>query len=266
MNQNVIRNFGRKKPKLNINKEFHLWTILENYSKHGHISPEKNATNISASIDIQFAYEGERARKVVRRSNCRMTGKQPSTKISRMVHWESNYEKEVFQLLEIAPFVASYCEQPATFKYKNGDGVIHTHYPDLFVELVNGIKLFLEIKPDSAKGDVFLLNREKLLKKLLTLRGYIYFQVYPNQIESYHYLENAQHMLWHAKVPAPYPVKLKIQKLLEREKEVALGTLIEFLADSNAKSWIFNLVINGFMTCDLSQPLLANSSITMIGE
>lgn len=262
MNQNVLKMFGRTKPKQNINIDFHLWTQLEVLSKNEPGALEDVSLPTTHDITIHFAAEGERARKVVRRSNYRMTGKFPSIKNGRMIQWESHYEKMAFQLLEIAPFVVSYREQPATFRFTNGEGLTQTHFPDILVELANGGKLFIEIKPDSAKEDSVLMARTSLLQDLIKQKGYRYLVVYPDQLESFYHLENAEEMLWHAKVPVPFPIQEKVRQYLSRGEEVTFKSLVQMLADKDAKAWIYRLLMVGLIVCDLSILLTEQSSIT----
>ena len=262
MNQNVIRMFSRIKFKHNVNKKFHLSKMLEELSKGDSPFFTEGATSMRGCISINFAKDDERARKVVKRCNYRMTGKMCSRRNGRMVQWESHYEKGAFQLLETSPYVASYREQPATLKFHNGDGVIQTHFPDIFVELVNGVKIFIEVKPEVAKSDQELLARENLLKGLLAIKGFKYIQIYPDQIKSFHYLENAQHMLWHINDQIPYPMKVKVQDYLSKNIKVRLVSLLNFANNPKAKSWIFGLMVEGVINCDLSKPLSANPLVT----
>ena len=157
----------------------------------------------------------------------------------------------------MSPYVKSYREQPALFEYQDADGVMRNHYPDIYVELINKTRLFIEVKPDRAKDNKDLLTRESLLKNLLSKKGFKYIQIYPDQIESFHFQENAQQMLWHTKSLPLYPVKEKIKKFLSIEKKASLEMLLEYLNDVNAKSWIFSLLANGEIDCDLSMPILS---------
>jgi len=265
MNLNIVNMFSRRKPKHNVSIERHLWTVIQKLSEFKQSSSAYVPLDKPGDITITFAPVGERARKVVRRSNYRMTGKLPSQKNQRTIQWESHYEKEVFQLLEIAPFVVSYREQPALFEYRDTSGEINKHYPDIYVELINGIRLFIEVKPDSAKDNQDLLNRESILKQLLSNKGYKYIQIYPNQIKGLKYQENAQHMLWHINLEVPFPVKEKIKAFLSTEKSVTLEKLIKFVDDSNAKSWIYSLLAEGVIQCDLSMQLSGTTLLSVKG-
>lgn len=264
MNQIILDTFSRRKPKDNVNIGHHLWTIIKNFSELKQSESVYVPLN-KPGIIISFAPVGERARKVVRRSNYRMTGKQPSTKCGRMVQWESLHEKRAFQLLEVSPYVKTYREQPALFEYQDANGVMRKHYPDIYIELINGIKIFVEVKPELAKDKEDLLSRETLLKKLLSKKGFKYIQIYPEQIESFYYQENAEQMLWHTKSQPLYPVKEKIKKFLSMEKNVSLEKLLEYLNDANAKSWVFSLLSEGAIYCDLSKPLLGETLFSTKG-
>ncbi len=268
MNQSTVKMFSRKKAKPNNSKkEEHLWVILQKLSEHKPPSQVDQFFNqlSKQSIYIRFTADGERARKVVRRSNYRMTGKQPSPLNGRMMHWESHYEKKAFQLLEISPFVKAFREQPAVFEYQDADGVMKKHFPDIYVELVNGIKLFIEVKPDRAKDNQDLLDREALLKNYLSKKGFKYIQIYPEQIESLSYQENAQKMLWHVNSEPPYPVKEKIKQFISKEKKVPIEKLLCFVNDVNAKSWVFSLIVEGLIRCDLSIPLVSTTLLSLKG-
>ncbi len=52
---------------------------------------------------IEWAEQGKRDRKVVRRSNYRVTGKYPSWKMLRMMQWESTIERDAFYLFDGTP-------------------------------------------------------------------------------------------------------------------------------------------------------------------
>lgn len=266
MNRNIVNTFSRRKPKHNVSADSHLWTILKKLFEGENSSLVDMALTKENYIKINFAPDGERARKVVRRSNYRMTGKLPSTKCKRMVQWESHYEKSVFQLLELSPYVMLYREQPALIEYVDTDGLNKTHFPDIYAELKNGIRLFIEVKPSSAENDQDLLHRESLLKDSLSKKGFTYIQIYPDQIESFHYLKNAVHMLWHIKSEPPYQVQEKIKQYISLQKNVSLEELITFLNDPNAKSWIFSLFVEGVISFDLSEPLIASTIISIMGN
>jgi hypothetical protein len=217
---------------------------------------------VIGSLTIQLAEDGKRMRKVVRRSNCRMTGKFPSVKNGRMMHWESTYELEAFQILEISPLVTAYGEQPAELKYTGMDGIQHLHYPDILVELTGGINIFIEVKPESAATDQDLADRTTLLTSLLRPMGYRYLMILPEQVESLAYLENAKHLLLYCKSPMPETVWEMVRRIFCNESKIELSSLIQAIGHVNARSWIYRLLISGVISCDLSTPITDQSLIS----
>lgn len=86
-----------------------------------------------------------RARKVVTRRGRRFRGYFPSTKLGRMVAWESLLERDAILLLEFSPGVLSYQEQPALVQYADGTR-IRDYYPDFEIELASGKRIHVEVK------------------------------------------------------------------------------------------------------------------------
>lgn len=247
--------------------------IVNSESTHTHLNEQLEQIaslaieDVSGNRDvkgfsIKFAKPGERMRKVIRRSNYRMTGSFPSQKNGRMVHWESHYELSTFRLLEVSYLVKSYTEQPAMIRYNDDDGVSHLHYPDILVELRNGAKVFIEVKPQSAEDDNDLTDRTNILVELLMENGYHYLLLLPDQIESMSYLENARHLLLHSKVALPEAVIEKVRRIYSDRNDLQLSSLVLLLDHEYARSWIYRMIMSGDLACDLSQPLSSDSLLT----
>lgn len=208
----------------------------------------------SAKVRIQFAPEGERIRKVVRRSNYRATGKFPSVKNGRMMHWESQYELNAFLILELSPYVLAYREQPAEICF---DGVAgkQRHYPDILVHLTSGVRTFVEVKPSSAVADTDLTQRTQRLATLLIPNGYHYVMVLAEHLESEAYLENAKQLLMYCKPfmqSAPWE---KIRSHFRHYGPTPLGSLIQTLSHQDAKQWIYQMLLKSHLRADFSAPL-----------
>lgn len=90
-----------------------------------------------------------RVRKVVTRSGKRFRGKFPSTKMGRMVHWESLLERDAILHLEYHPLIVRYQEQPSIETYYDAMGCTHKYVPDFLVVLSDGTEFNLEIKPSN---------------------------------------------------------------------------------------------------------------------
>jgi hypothetical protein len=134
-----------------------------------------------------------RSRNVVSRSNARSTGKYPSWKMGRMLHWESNHELNAFRLLDCDPNVTSFSEQPCKVVYVI-DGVQRTHYPDILVSTKEGKQLW-EVKLRSAALAPEVEERTACLSLALPRWGYRYQTVLGEDLASQPRLNNANLIL-----------------------------------------------------------------------
>ena len=122
---------------------------------------------------IHFPDIGElRSRPIISRSRARSTGKYPSWKMGRMMHWESSNELNAFRLLDCDPSVDAFWEQPCKVTYLL-DGTQRTHYPDIYVQTNHGKELW-EVKPRSKSQDADFLVRTELMTRGLPMWGYSY--------------------------------------------------------------------------------------------
>lgn len=87
-----------------------------------------------------------RAREPISRSFGMIRGKFPSRKMGRMIHWESQLERDAVFLFEFSPGVVMYREQPLTTHYML-DGKTRRYTPDFELTLSSGEVILIEIKP-----------------------------------------------------------------------------------------------------------------------
>ncbi len=125
-------------------------------------------------IRLELPREGEvRARKLISRSRRVMTGKYPSWKIGRLVHWESRLESKAFRLLDICPGVVTFAEQPLTIHYLK-DGHWFCHVPDVAFFTTEGTLWILEIKSKLDRSLVEAVEREAMIAPRLKCLGMNY--------------------------------------------------------------------------------------------
>jgi hypothetical protein len=74
------------------------------------------------------------------------TGKFPSLKMKRMIHFESGVEKDFIYLLEFDERITNFEEQPLRIEYKIGNQS-HTYTPD-FQAFIDGENFLYECKPE----------------------------------------------------------------------------------------------------------------------
>ncbi|HWW05902.1 TnsA endonuclease N-terminal domain-containing protein [Collimonas sp.] len=87
-----------------------------------------------------------RAREPIGRSFGLVRGKFPSRKIGRMVHWESQLERDAVKLFEFSSGISAYREQPMRVYYGH-DGKTRRYTPDFEITLHTGEIQFIEVKP-----------------------------------------------------------------------------------------------------------------------
>lgn len=61
--------------------------------------------------------------------------------------FRSSYERSFINWLESNPNVKAWGSECVGIKYKYIDNKVHTYYPDFVVEMMNGDKIVVEIKP-----------------------------------------------------------------------------------------------------------------------
>jgi len=113
---------------------------------------------------IKLDINAPRTRKVVRRTTHRVVGRSPSLKVGRMIHWESQIERDMIKLLEFDPAVLRYAEQPTPMKYLK-DGKQRQYTPDFLVETRSGLSV-IEVKPAAH------LTKEPFCSLLPVIREY----------------------------------------------------------------------------------------------
>lgn len=87
-----------------------------------------------------------RAREPIGRSFGNIRGKFPSRKMGRMIHWESQLERDAVLLFEFSPGILAYREQPIRIHYSL-DGKTRRYTPDFEVTLHTSDVHFIEVKP-----------------------------------------------------------------------------------------------------------------------
>jgi hypothetical protein len=75
-----------------------------------------------------------------------------------MVEFEELLELDLMHLMEAAPAVAAYRQQPIDLQYPDGD-VLRTYTPDLEVLLTSGEALYIEVKPQDRLSDPETSNK-----------------------------------------------------------------------------------------------------------
>src|SRR6185312_5686100 len=131
--------------------------------KHG-FAKSKGITYQSSSL---------RAREPIGRSFGLVRGKFPSKKMGRMIHWESQLERDAALLFEFSPAIAAYREQPFRIHY-SFNGKIRRYTPDFEVKLQTGEIQIIEVKPLARSLEPHEAYRLSEIRRYFEGRGYTY--------------------------------------------------------------------------------------------
>lgn len=150
-------------------------------------------------LRIEFAAPGTRSRKVISRSNTRPTGRFPSQRMNRMIHWDSPHELNAYRLLDSNPAVRAFSEQPCIIYYKLDDKE-YRHFPDSLVETA-AVRALWEIKTTADARKPEVVARTQLLTEHLPSHGYQYCMVLAEDLSREPRLHNVRLLLRQGRTP-----------------------------------------------------------------
>lgn len=235
-----------------------LWVVLEQAYKSAAL-PISALSKSSLNISIEWMEDGKRARQVVNRSNMKMTGKNPSVKNRRMMHWESRLELRAMDILEAFPQVVSYHEQPAEIRYLDESGNTRIHYPDLLVVMNGSQRLLLEIKADTSLDDEDLIRRTILLTRELRGLGLHYMVITESQLGGV-VQDNIQMILRNAaRRIEPEAREFIRRRFVGNEITLAQAMKCAFRFREDAVGLIYGLVLEGSIVTAMESPLCPES-------
>lgn len=213
-----------------------------------------------AVLEVVFPTANKvRARRVVSRSNCRTTGKHPSWKVGRMVHWESGAERNAFLLLDASPCVRAYCEQPARIRYELR-GRSYAHTPDILVESDAGREMW-EVKSASDAADPHVRARTRLLEHLLPDHGFAYRLVLAEELAREPRLSNVRLILRHGRARIDEREREEIRQLATALPQICWGAVMNGTLGPRGLAVVCRLILEGFLRVDFDQPISRETRI-----
>lgn len=166
-------------------------------------------------IAIELPEDGSSPiRKIISRSNARITGKYPSWKMNRMVHWRSRDQLNSYRLLDSHPAVISFHEQPLLI-HMSLNGVMYPHYPDVLVELSNSRELW-SIRTNSDAQTLETLAFARLLQNELPRFGFTHRLVTSETLAGEPRLSTAIMLLRHGRQPVTLTEREHVRHILEK--------------------------------------------------
>lgn len=205
-----------------------------------------------------------RARKVVSRSNAKVTGKYPSFTSGRMIQWESGLELDAMQLFDADPAVLLMREQPAVIEYLL-NGIEHKHYPDLYIE-TSDEKKFIEIKTDSDAKDAEVDERSRLMESSLPYYGYGYEVLTESQIRQEPALSNAKLLLRYGRVTMTKSQELFIMRQFEENEFITWNDICAGKLGPEGKNLVCALILRGFLFTYKEEQIGGKSIVSLLSE
>lgn len=209
-------------------------------------------------VRISFAEE-ERVRRVVSRSNHRVTGKYPGFKSRRMHYWESTLERDAFMLLDVDHEVISYDEQPAILYY--GEGFKNRHYPDILVTHRNR-REFVEVKTDQEALSEEIVTRTAILVPALARHGYGYRIWMESEIrECSNRLANLRFLMRFGRAAIELPHFEWFRQQFSRTPALPWRAIVGQPTDMSKLAGLCRLVLEGRLWVNLAQPIFFDSLV-----
>jgi len=217
-------------------------------------------SSLNGIINIEWApAEAHRIRKIVKRSNHRVTGKFPSWKMKRMMQWESTLERDAFYLLDANPNVIEFHEQPAKISYTLG-GEDHCHYPDIFVKTSHDSS-FIEVKESKDAADELVTERTEFLSFQLPVRGFSYGVLTEDEIRQEPRLSNSRRLVRYGRKEVPIQIRDMLIRNYFMKGECPTSQIINSNDCNILYPAICRMILEGALSIDLSQEWTAETPL-----
>lgn len=200
-----------------------------------------------------FDLHAQRSRKIVRRTTHRVVGRSPSLKSNRVVHWESQLERDMIRLLEFDPAVLSYREQPEPLMYYEG-GRKRKYTPDFIAEMISGVTMF-EVKPSDQANTSPLRERLLAFKKKYAEQGISYLVMTDREIRKEPRLSNVIKLLRYQREVVSAENRAIIFDAVSSGAQTLGGLQLYVHKQGVHISQIYALISQGNLAIDLNQPI-----------
>ena len=200
-----------------------------------------------------FDLHAQRSRNVVRRTTHRVVGRFPSFKSGRVVHWESQLERDMIRLLEFDSAVLFYREQPEPLTYFEG-GKRRKYTPDFIAKTTNGVTVF-EVKPYEQSITSPLKEKLVAFQGHYAAQGVDFLVMTEREIRREPRLSNITKLLrYQRQIVSPTSMQVIIE-LFDRGVRT-LGGLFEHLEKQGVPfTHAYALISQGSLGIDINQPI-----------
>jgi TnsA endonuclease N terminal len=202
-------------------------------------------------LNITPQPKAERAREPVTRSRGLVRGQFPSTKMKRMIAWESQLEQKACYHFEYSPAVVVFREQPETlcFPYQKG---MCEYTPDFQLTLFDSEIWYVEVKPLSKLFKPDILERLQLAHQFLADKGYNFIVITDEELNYPTRIRNFSILRPYLRFEIPHYILQQAIVWLARSSDPTLEALSQLL---DSKSTAFALLAQLYIRFDLEKPL-----------
>ena len=196
-----------------------------------------------------------RIRRVISRSKTTGSGKYPSWKMKRMLHWEAVGELNAFRILDTDAKVETFQEQPLEISYLM-DGVVHTHVPDIKVSLWTAQQELWEIKTKADAASNEVQRRTALMVSNLPTVGFTYRLIVDEDLAASVRLKNALTVLRFGRSEIAPLEREKWRRLLAQMPQLSWRDLLSGAIGAKGRAFACRLILEAKLQVDLDVPLL----------
>lgn len=206
-------------------------------------------------LNITPQPKAERAREPVTRSRGLVRGQSPSTKMNRMIAWESQLERKACYHFEFSPAVVAYREQPQTLHIPN-QGQMFRYTPDFELTFYNGEICYVEVKPLSKLRSPQVMERLQLAHQFLAEKGYNFIVLTDEELNFSNRIRNFTILRHYLRFEVPAQIVEQAKAWMSYRSAPTLGALSCFLG---LQSTAFALLAQLHIRFDLDKPLTKSS-------
>lgn len=212
--------------------------------------------------NILHSHAKLRAREPINRSFGMIRGKFPSQKMGRMIHWESQLERDAVLLFEFSNGVIAYREQPLT-TYYTLNGKTRRYTPDFELTLSTGEVVLIEIKPAAKLLDLDESLRFKRIQEHFTGNGRPFRILTDREIRRPALLENLR-LLMRNRRGSISPFERR--RFVERFAGISAVPFANALALLEDAGVVWSLIAEGVLTCDLTKEVNEQTILRVVAK
>jgi hypothetical protein len=203
-----------------------------------------------------------RVREPVGRTFGHIRGKFPSRKMDRMIHWESQLERDAVLLFEFSGGVAAYREQPLRTHYTL-DGKTRRYTPDFEITFQTGEVLLIEVKPSAKVKEPEEARRLARVKEHFRSEGSSLRIITEIEIRQEQLLANLR-ALFRYRRPLLNAIEQRKWRHEFRDHRLIPFSTASLMAGGDEEVW--KLIDQDIFTCDLRNPITRDIKLKLTEE